>query len=63
MQNSDWTRFTQKIAVKCDLSAIYAAWTKSAELEKWFLSNAGYFDAYQNIIDPEAQTQTGYTYA
>lgn len=63
MQNFDWTRFTQKIAVKCDIPTMYNAWTKSGELETWFLSNAVYFDEYQNIIDPGANTQSGYTYA
>lgn len=63
MQNFDWTRFTQRIAVKCDITTMYSAWAKSGELERWFLSNAVYFDEYQNMIDPNSQTQTGYTYA
>ena len=40
MQNFDWTRFTQRIAVKCDITTMYSAWAKSGELERWFLSNA-----------------------
>ena len=63
MQNFDWTRFTKRIAVKCDITTMYSAWAKSGELERWFLSNAVYFDEYQNMIDPNSQTQTGYTYA
>ena len=44
MKNFDWTSFTKTIAVKADLSTVYNAWTHSAELEKWFLKKALFFN-------------------
>jgi len=44
MNNFDWTKFTKKIAVKAGIQEIYNAWTIPAEIEKWFLSKANYFD-------------------
>jgi len=37
MKDFDWTSFTKRIAVKASLNDIYNAWTRSAEIEKWFL--------------------------
>lgn len=55
MENFDWTSFTKKIAIKARLSDIYNAWTKSSELEKWFLEKATFFsnqeDAFNKYID------------
>jgi len=43
MENFDWTSYTKRIAVKSDLPAIYDAWTKASELEKWFLSKVNFY--------------------
>lgn len=40
----DWTSFAVNIAVKSTLSVIYDAWTKSSEIEKWFLETCTYID-------------------
>ncbi len=45
MDNFNWSQFTKRIQIKSDLATIYNSWTKSAELEKWFLSKAVYFDS------------------
>ncbi|MCE3297125.1 MAG: hypothetical protein K0R65_2839 [Crocinitomicaceae bacterium] len=45
MENFDWTNFTRKIAVKADISEIYAAWARGSEMEKWFLRHCEYRDA------------------
>ncbi|SFG74275.1 SRPBCC family protein [Pedobacter insulae] len=42
MENFDWTSFTLRIAIKADIQTLYNAWTQSAEIEKWFLSEAIY---------------------
>ena len=47
----DWTSFTANIAVKSTLSTIYNAWTKSSEIEKWFLETCTYKDENNRIID------------
>jgi hypothetical protein len=44
----DWTSFTSSIAVKSDLETIYNAWTKSSEIEKWFLENCHYQSIERN---------------
>ena len=63
MKDFDWTQFTKKIAVKATLSEIYNAWAKPVEIEKWFLSNANYYDANNNPLKKENPIQKGYTYA
>ena len=45
MDNFNWSQFTKRIQIKSDLATIYNSWAKSAELEKWFLSKAVYFDS------------------
>ena len=62
MKNFNWTQFSRKIAVKSDISRMYAAWTKSSEIEKWFLSNADYFDKDNEIIDKDHHVHKNYTY-
>lgn len=62
MKNFNWTMFTRRIAVKSDISTIYAAWTKSSEIEKWFLSNADYFDTKNKLADRNKHIQKNYTY-
>ena len=47
----DWTSFTANIAVKSTLGIIYNAWTKSSEIEKWFLETCTYKDENNRIID------------
>jgi hypothetical protein len=44
MTNFDWTTFTRKIAIKTSKTDIYNDWTKSSEIEKWFLSKSIFFD-------------------
>ena len=62
MKNFDWTIFTRKIAVKAELADIYSAWTKSSEIERWFLSKAVFRDANGNPIQGDAQIEKGCTY-
>ena len=62
MKNFDWTKFSIKIAVKSDLKTMYAAWTKSSEIEKWFLSNADYFDADNQLAGKNNYVHEGYAY-
>ena len=42
MSRIDWTSFTVRIPVKASMKKLYNAWTRSAELEKWFLRKAVY---------------------
>jgi hypothetical protein len=58
----DWTSFTTKIAVKSTLNTVYNAWTKSSEIEKWFLENCTYKDTKNNILDSNKNVTTDYNY-
>ncbi len=62
MKKFDWTKFSRKIAVKSDLKTMYTAWMKAAEIEKWFLYNADYFDEDHNGVDKNNYVQKGDTY-
>jgi len=62
MKNFDWTTFTKRIAIKATLPDIYNAWAKASEIEKWFLSNAIYFDANEKPVSKEAQIEKGFRY-
>lgn len=60
MKDFNWTSFTRRIAIKANMDDLYGAWTKSAEIEKWFLSEATFFDAEGNPVNPHASvTQNG----
>ena len=52
MENFDWTSFTKRIAVRSTLPEIYDAWTKGAELEKWFLKKVEFFCSDSSVCDP-----------
>ncbi len=62
MENFDWTQFTRKIAIKAKLSDLYDAWTKSSEIEKWFLREALYFDPDKKQIGKNTSIEGGNTY-
>jgi hypothetical protein len=62
MKNFNWIEFTLKVPIKAKLSTLYDAWTKSDELEKWFLSKAVYLDSENNPIDKNANVKKGSTY-
>ncbi len=40
MKNFNWTQFSKRIFINSNIAVVYDAWTKSEELEKWFLSKA-----------------------
>lgn len=62
MENFDWTKFTRKIAIKSSISTLYNAWTTSSEIERWFLSNASYFDPNGKQLDSKTAVEKEATY-
>jgi hypothetical protein len=62
MDNFNWSQFTKRILIKSDQITIYNAWTKSAELEKWFLSKASYFDSTGEKIPATESAGAGCKY-
>jgi hypothetical protein len=62
MENFDWTQFTRKIAINSSIQTIYNAWTIPLELEKWFLSDALFYDDKGNKISKSKAANKGNTY-
>jgi len=62
MDNFNWSQFTKRIQIKSDLATIYNSWAKSAELEKWFLSKAVYFDSNGKNISATENVSAGCKY-
>ena len=62
MKNFDWTAYTKKIAIRAGIADIYGAWTKSSELEKWFLQKVEFYNATGTRIDTNAHAQPGTRY-
>lgn len=60
----DWTSFTLSIGVKSTLEMIYNAWTKSTEIEKWFLETCKYHntESTQNVTAESEYEWTWYLY-
>ena len=62
MKDFDWTSFTKRIAVKASLTDIYAAWTRSAEIEKWFLEKAAFYTTDGDLLDTDVAVSKGCSY-
>ena len=62
MKDFDWTSFVKRIAVKANLADIYSAWTLSAEIEKWFLEKAEFYDAEGDLLGANTPVTQGCTY-
>ena len=62
MRNFDWTKFQKRIAVKAPMQTLYNAWTVPAELEKWFLKTARFFDAEGKLVDMNKNVEPPMTY-
>lgn len=62
MKNFNWTQFTKRITVKSDIKTVYDAWTKSGELEKWFLSEAVFYTAENEKLPASENCSAGCKY-
>ncbi|NNF30208.1 MAG: SRPBCC domain-containing protein [Flavobacteriaceae bacterium] len=62
MKNFDWTQFTRKIAIKAPLNALYDAWTIPAQIERWFLSDATFYNSSGEKIDKNEHITSGSRY-
>ena len=58
----DWTSFTTNIAVRSTLNTIYNAWTKSSEIEKWFLKTCVYKNENSKAIGSDINVKPEFTY-
>lgn len=62
MKNFDWTQFTRKIAISRPVQALYDAWSKPQDLERWFLSDATFLDLHGTIIPKLNPINAGNSY-
>ncbi|KYG80797.1 SRPBCC family protein [Roseivirga echinicomitans] len=62
MKNFNWESFTQKIAVQSSLSELYDAWTVSEKIEKWFLSEATFYNSNGEALTPNQHVSQGGSY-
>tara|TARA_R110002050_G_scaffold263024_1_gene403411 strand:+ start:9459 stop:9953 length:495 start_codon:yes stop_codon:yes gene_type:complete len=64
MENFDWTQFSKRIFVRTDLDLVYNAWTKSTELEKWFLSKARFKskDGNEILVSENISSKSSYSW-
>lgn len=63
MKNFDWSSFSVKILIKAQVKDLYNAWTSSAQLERWFLKKATFFDQTKKPIAADARCESGYFYS
>jgi uncharacterized protein YndB with AHSA1/START domain len=62
MKDFDWTSFTKRIAVKADLADIYDAWTRSGDVERWFLEKAEFYTNKNELLASNDQVNKGCSY-
>lgn len=63
MSRIDWTSFTVRIPVKASMKELYAAWTRSAELEHWFLRKATHTGTDKKPLRRTSSVTKGCTFA
>jgi uncharacterized protein YndB with AHSA1/START domain len=63
MKNFDWTAFSLRILVKAPISKVYEAWSRSSELEKWFLKTAEFQNRERETISGGTAVESGFSYA
>ena len=62
MENFNWEQFTKRIFINTDLKSVYDAWTKSEELEKWFLSKASFRLMNGEAVSPSTNVSSDCRY-
>ncbi len=62
MKNFDWTQFTRKMHIDAPIQKIYDAWSKPAEIERWFLKQACYFDKEEKLLSKNNHISEGLRY-
>lgn len=62
MKNFDWTQFTRKIAVKAPMNVLYDAWTVPTQIERWFLSDATFYNTSEEKLGKNDPVTSGSRY-
>lgn len=65
MKTFDWTIISKRIFINSDLESVYNSWTKSSELEKWFLKKSFFFasDGIQFLPSQNIQSNCNYEWS
>lgn len=50
MENFNWSEFSKRVLINSDLKSVYESWSKSENLEKWFLSKANFISNEGDVI-------------
>ncbi|MBI1756373.1 MAG: SRPBCC domain-containing protein [Fimbriimonas ginsengisoli] len=58
----DWREFRLRVFVDRSQEAVFSAWVRSGELERWFLTKAEYYDKEGKPLDPAESAVRGCTY-
>lgn len=58
MKDFDWTQFSKRIYINANIRSVYDAWTKAAEIEKWFLSKAEFYLKNGEKLDPSESVKS-----
>ena len=62
MENFNWTKINRKIAIKAPMPLIYDAWSKSANLETWFLETAQFMGSDNQKMNVDQPAKAGNNY-
>jgi hypothetical protein len=62
MENYNWSKFTQRIAINATIPVIYNHWTTRENIEKWFLRLGEFSDSGNVVKDPNAPAQKNDNY-
>ncbi len=62
MDNFDWTTFTLRIPVRAGIDDLYNAWTRAADIERWFLRRSVFTAPDGKPVDRSANVAQGGTW-
>lgn len=62
MENFNWTEFSKRVSIDTNMETAYDFWTKSENLEKWFLSKAIFFSENGDENHPSENVTSGNKY-
>jgi uncharacterized protein YndB with AHSA1/START domain len=63
MDGFDWTTFTLRIPVRARMDDLYNAWTRAADIERWFLRKSVFTGPDQKPLDRNANVVKGGTWS
>ena len=62
MGDLDWSTFEKRISIDAPITTLFKYWTSQENIEKWFLSQAQFYDKDGDERARDSQIQKGDTY-